>query len=397
MFGAGIALYFLLPGEPGLVAPCCRPLPRWPCAWSRARRHRRRADGGAAGRVAGRGGGQAAHGGGARAGAAEADRSRRCLRLRRAGRAAGDAGTAPHASASPPWRSTRRTSGRTRVRVRTHGARTRDLAPGDAVRLKATLSPPPGPSLPGDYDFARAAWFQGLGAVGYATAAPARIDAKPPSRRCRCALSAAVARVRQAIGRRVVEALPGQTGAIANALITGERGGISEATNQAFRDSGPVPHPLDLRPAHGDHGGRGVRSPFRLLLAAVPAGRAALPDQEVGGGGRHGGRVRLPHDLGGRVRHRALLHHDLHHVPGCHARPPGGGAAQRGAGGAGDPGGVAREPVRCRLPDVVCGRRGAGLGLRVAARARRGARERDDARAGARCAACSSAASSPRR
>ena len=34
---------------------------------------------------------------------------------------------------------------------------------------------------------------------------------------------AAVARVRQAIGRRVVEALPGQTGAIANALITGQR------------------------------------------------------------------------------------------------------------------------------------------------------------------------------
>jgi competence protein ComEC len=49
---------------------------------------------------------------------------------------------------------------------------------------------------------------------------------------------AGVARVRQAIGRRVVEALPGQTGAIANALITGERGGISESTNQAFRDSG---------------------------------------------------------------------------------------------------------------------------------------------------------------
>src|SRR5436309_1849517 len=58
-----------------------------------------------------------------------------------------------------------------RVRVRTM-TETAALEPGDAIRLKATLSPPPGPALPGDYDFARAAWFQGLGAVGYATAAP---------------------------------------------------------------------------------------------------------------------------------------------------------------------------------------------------------------------------------
>ena len=57
-----------------------------------------------------------------------------------------------------------------RVRVRTL-VENAELKPGDAVRLSATLSPPPGPSLPGDYDFARAAWFQALGGVGYALAA----------------------------------------------------------------------------------------------------------------------------------------------------------------------------------------------------------------------------------
>ena len=69
----------------------------------------------------------------------------------------------------------------------------------------------------------------GLGAVGYATAAPERMAqaAEPP---LSLRLSAAVARLRQAIGRRVVEALPGSS-AIANALITGERGGISEANS----------------------------------------------------------------------------------------------------------------------------------------------------------------------
>src|SRR4029079_5366802 len=59
-----------------------------------------------------------------------------------------------------------------RVRVRTL-SEARAWEPGDAVRLRSTLSPPPGPALPGDYDFARAAWFQALGAVGYAASAPA--------------------------------------------------------------------------------------------------------------------------------------------------------------------------------------------------------------------------------
>ena len=109
---------------------------------------------------------------------------------------------------------------RVRVRAATQNA---ELRPGDAVRIRATLTPPPWPSLPGDYDFARAAWFHGLGAVGYATGAAARAeldtDAAPLGLRVR----ALIERVRQAIGRRIVAVLPGETGAIANALITGER------------------------------------------------------------------------------------------------------------------------------------------------------------------------------
>ena len=43
-----------------------------------------------------------------------------------------------------------------RVRVRAATANA-ELRPGDAIRIRATLTPPPWPSLPGDYDFARAA------------------------------------------------------------------------------------------------------------------------------------------------------------------------------------------------------------------------------------------------
>ena len=41
------------------------------------------------------------------------------------------------------------------------------LRPGDRVRLRARLQPPMGPALPGGFDFARQAWFERLGAVGY--------------------------------------------------------------------------------------------------------------------------------------------------------------------------------------------------------------------------------------
>jgi competence protein ComEC len=143
------------------------------------------------------------------------------------------------------------------------------LKPGDAVRLKARLNPPPGPSLPGDYDFARAAWFLGLGAVGSAKgAAEIDADAGPPPLTLR--LAAAVARVRQAIGDRVVAALPGESGAIANALITGERGGIPDATNQVFRDSGLF-HILSISGLHMVIMAGAVFLSIRLALAAIPA------------------------------------------------------------------------------------------------------------------------------
>lgn len=82
--------------------------------------------------------------------------------------------------------------------------------------------------------------------------------------------SAAIARVRQAIGARIVAALPGEVGGIANALITGERGGISEATNDAFRDSG-LYHILSISGLHMVIMAGAVFFIVRLLLAAFPS------------------------------------------------------------------------------------------------------------------------------
>jgi competence protein ComEC len=157
---------------------------------------------------------------------------------------------------------------RIRVRVMTLGDA---LQPGDTVRLRASLRPPSMPALPGDYDFARWAWFQGLGATGFAIRSPdriARADAEEQGliRRAKDALE----RLRQEIGEKVRAAVPGETGAIAVSLITGERGAITERTNAAYRDSGLV-HILSISGLHMAIMAGFVYGAIRSLLATVPS------------------------------------------------------------------------------------------------------------------------------
>lgn len=154
-----------------------------------------------------------------------------------------------------------------RVRVRVMGD-VSAFRPGDALRVTATLSPPPAPALPGAYDFARAAWFSRLGAVGYAMRMPMRDDT-PADASLRQGLQAGIERLRLSIGRRITAALPGETGAIANALITGERGAITDATNDAFRDSGLF-HALSISGLHMAVMAGAIFWTLRLMLAAVP-------------------------------------------------------------------------------------------------------------------------------
>ena len=155
-----------------------------------------------------------------------------------------------------------------RVRVST-GKMTPGLQAGSAVYLRATLMPLSEPALPGDYDFARQAWFERLGALEY-TCAAAEPDPSvgPPPWDLRA--WAAIERLRAGIAQRVTAVLPRQTGAIAVALITGELGGITDATNDAFRDSGLL-HVLSISGLHMAVMAGAVFYLVRLILAAFPS------------------------------------------------------------------------------------------------------------------------------
>ena len=63
--------------------------------------------------------------------------------------------------------------------------------------------------------------------------------------------------------------LPGSTGAIASALITGDRGGISEADEEALRDAG-LAHVLAIAGLHMALVGLGLFWTVRAVLALWP-------------------------------------------------------------------------------------------------------------------------------
>ncbi len=102
--------------------------------------------------------------------------------------------------------------------------------PGTTVLMTASLLPPSGPAEPGGFDFRRLAFFDRLGAVGY-TATPVVTWAPPePGRQW-------VARVRAALSAEIRAAVPGDAGAFAAGVLTGDRSGLSQAAVQDLRDS----------------------------------------------------------------------------------------------------------------------------------------------------------------
>ncbi len=122
-----------------------------------------------------------------------------------------------------------------RVRITTRG-RT-EVKPGDFVAVTARLLPPPEPARPGGYDFAREAYFRGIGAVGSA-AGTFKVMPPPSSPGWRLALAAKVDEARNILTKRIAQAFGGQSGAVAAALVTGKRGLIAEETNDALRAAG---------------------------------------------------------------------------------------------------------------------------------------------------------------
>lgn len=122
------------------------------------------------------------------------------------------------------------------------------LSPGRGARCYGELAPPAGPLAPGGYDFARRAYFERLGATGYAYGRCRPVELPPPSSALdRWALR--LAALRADLGSYIQAAAPGRGGGIAAALVTGDQSWVDEETIIALRDSG-LGHLLSVSGVH---------------------------------------------------------------------------------------------------------------------------------------------------
>jgi competence protein ComEC len=155
-----------------------------------------------------------------------------------------------------------------RVRLRLRDTDSAALATGDKIGVRARLRPPAPPAYPGAWDLQRDAFFNGIGAFGYALGPSEIVVAAQPSGPTRWLQHA-----RETIVARVGAVLSGPEGAIAATLLTGGTAQIPEADPAAFRNSG-LAHLLAIACLHIGIVMGLVFGATRLALAAWE--RAAL-------------------------------------------------------------------------------------------------------------------------
>ncbi len=152
-----------------------------------------------------------------------------------------------------------------RVRIALKGQDTPVPATGDTVRLRARLMPPAPAVMPGGYDFSFRAYFDGIGASGFAFGGVEPVEARAVPWNLRA--SAGVARLRSGIAGRIRAALGETTAAaLAVALITGDRSGIPPEVTEALRTAG-LAHILAISGLHMALFAGSVFFVLRALLA----------------------------------------------------------------------------------------------------------------------------------
>lgn len=158
------------------------------------------------------------------------------------------------------------------VRISMHGEQG-FITPRPGLRVMTTghLSPPPGPSEPGGFDFRRHAWFESLGAVGY-TRIPVLALAEEGGR----PLGALRSRLSQAIQDR----MPGAAGGFAAAILTGDRSGVDVAHLEDLRNSN-LAHLLAISGLHMGLLTGFVFAALRFAMALWPAFALRVPTRKL--------------------------------------------------------------------------------------------------------------------
>jgi competence protein ComEC len=178
-----------------------------------------------------------------------------------------------------------------RVSLRPEALDEGGLRPGQAVHGLMILAAPSGPAYPGGYDFARQAYFEGVGGQGFV---PGRLTVySPPKLNGRLRLITSLNGLRWRISQSIVDkvskpvgVLPAQEetiGGFAAAMVSGHQAYVSENLLQSMRDSG-LAHILSISGLHMAMVGGFSFFFFRGLMAMIPVLALNYPIKKIAAG-----------------------------------------------------------------------------------------------------------------
>ncbi|WP_336294389.1 ComEC/Rec2 family competence protein [Bartonella sp. CB169] len=122
------------------------------------------------------------------------------------------------------------------------------LVIGDGLYGKVKLRAFSGPVRPGSYNFSFHNYFKGIGAQGVYLGKPIKVSVPQPDKILGKVLQK-IENLRTGMTQRIRMAIEEEKGSVAAALITGQRGGVSNDTNEALRTAG-LAHILSISGLH---------------------------------------------------------------------------------------------------------------------------------------------------
>lgn len=128
-----------------------------------------------------------------------------------------------------------------KIRLTLKGKRER-LWPGQRIRLLVKLSPIADPSIPRGFDFRRQAYFNGIGATSFALSVPEIVSSSS-------SFFLELEKKREQVTAFFIHTMPPPLGAIAAALITGDKAAIPDEIREDFINSG-LAHILAISGLH---------------------------------------------------------------------------------------------------------------------------------------------------
>ncbi len=151
-----------------------------------------------------------------------------------------------------------------RIRVSARG-NFAEITAGSSVTGLVKLFALPGPVQPNGYDFAFESYFDGVGAAGFFLGKPEFSDSTELK-----TLTEKIDTMRSDLTAHIRTIVPGETGAVVAALVTGVRGAVVEADNEALRRSG-LAHIMSISGLHLALAAGVVIATIRLGFALLPA------------------------------------------------------------------------------------------------------------------------------